>query len=142
MLCGMDLEVGPFDPAVHVKSRDHYEAVRREAQLVAMQPDAPPRRLVDLVDRLRRQFPRSPTDEVAERAFMAGQPTFTVRFSVPEELVPAALEACDEVEALMDELDRWAGAGDLGLLEAPEEVRRYRAELLAQTRAQLRGARR
>jgi hypothetical protein len=127
---------------VHVRSRDHYEAVRREAQLVAMQPDAPPRRLVELVDRLRRQFPRSPTDEMAERAFMAGQPTFTVRFSVPDELVPAALEACDEVEALMDELDRWAGAGDLGLLAAPEDVKRYRAELLAQTRAQLRGARR
>jgi hypothetical protein len=142
MLCGMDLEVGPFDPAVHVKSRDHYEAVRREAQLVAMQPDAPPRRLVELVDRLRRQFPRSPTDEVAERAFMAGQPTFTVRFSVPDELVPAALEACDEVEALMEELDRWAGIGDLGLLAAPEEVKRYRVEFLAQTRAQLRGARR
>jgi hypothetical protein len=142
MLCGMELEVGPFDPAVHVKSRDHYEAVRREAQLVAMQPDAPPRRLVELVDRLRRQFPRSPTDEMAERAFMAGQPTFTVRFSIPDELVPAALEACDEVEALMDELDRWAGAGDLGLLAAPEDVKRYRVELLAQTRAQLRGARR
>jgi hypothetical protein len=142
MLCGMDLEMGPFDPAMHVKSRDHYEAVRREAQLVAMQPDAPPRRLVELVDRLRRQFPRSPTDEVAERAFMAGQPTFTVRFSIPDELVPAALEACDEVEALMDELDRWAGAGDLDLLAAPEDVKRYRAELLAQTRDQLRGARR
>jgi hypothetical protein len=142
MLCGMELEVGPFDPAVHVKSRDHYEAVRREAQLVAIQPDAPPRRLVELVDRLRRQFPRSPTDEVAERAFMAGQPTFTVRFSIPDELVPAALEACDEVEALMEELDRWAGTGDLGLLAAPEEVKRYREEFLAQTRAQLRGARR
>lgn len=142
MLCGMELEVGPFDPAVHIRSRDHYEAIRREAQLAAMQPDAPPRRLTELVERLRTQFPRSPTDEVAEQAFMAGEPTFTVRFSVPDELVPAALDACDQIEALMDELDRWAGAGELGLLEAPDDVKRYRSEYLAQTRAQLRGARR
>jgi hypothetical protein len=142
MLYAMELELGPFDPAVHVKSRDHFEAVRREAQLVALQPDAPPLRLVELVERLRQQFPRSPTDEVAERAFVAGRPTFTVRFSIPDELVPAALDACDDVETLMDELDRWAEAVGFALLEAPEDVRRYRAELLAQTRSQLRGARR
>jgi hypothetical protein len=140
MLCGMELEVGPFDPALHIKSRDHYEAVRREAQLAAMRPDAPPRRLTELVERLRGQFPRSPADEVAEQAYMAGEPTFTVRFTVPDELVPAALDACDEVEALMDELDRSARAGEHGLLEAPEDVRRYRSEYLAQTRAQLGGA--
>jgi len=140
MLCGMELEVGPFDPALHIKSRDHYEAIRREAQLAAMQPDAPPRRLTELVEKLRDQFPRSPVDEVAEQAFMAGEPAFTVRFTVPDELVPAALDACDQVEALMDELDRSARAGELGLLEAPEDVKRYRSEYLAQTRAQLRGA--
>ena len=36
----MELRVGPFDPVAHVRSRDHYEAVRREAQLVALAPDA------------------------------------------------------------------------------------------------------
>jgi hypothetical protein len=138
----MELELGPFDPGLHIRSRDHYEAIRREAQLVAMQPDAPPRRLDELVERLREQFPRSRVDEVAEQAFVAGEPTFTVRVSVPDELVPAALDACDQLEALMDELDRWAGAGELGLLEAPADVKRYRWEYLAQTRAQLRGARR
>jgi hypothetical protein len=73
---------------------------------------------------------------------VAGQPTFTVRVSVPDELVPAALQACDELEALMDELDRWVGAGRLDLLEAFEEVKRYWVELLTQTRAQLLDARR
>jgi hypothetical protein len=140
MLCGMELEVGPFDPALHIRSRDHYEAILREAQLAAMQPDAPPRRLTELAERLRGQFPRSPADEVAEQAFMAGEPTFTVRFTVPDELVPAALDACDEVEALMEDLDRSARSGEHGLLEAPEDVKRYRTEYLAQTRAQLRGA--
>jgi hypothetical protein len=140
MLCGMELEVGPFDPAVHIRSRDHYEAILREAQLAAMRPEAPPRRLGELVERLRAQFPRSPADEVAEQAYMAGEPAFTVRYTVPDELVPAALDACDEVEALMEELDRSARAGEHGLLEAPEDVKRYRSEYLAQTRAQLRGA--
>ena len=132
--------MGPFDPALHIRSRDHYEAVRREAQLVAVQPDAPPLRLAELVERLRRQFPRSPVDEVAERAFVAGQPTFTVRYVVPDELVAAALDACDQAESLMDEVDRWTRDGKFGLLEAPQDVKRYRAEYLAQARAQLRRA--
>jgi hypothetical protein len=142
MLCRMELEMGPFDPALHVRSRDHYEAVRREAQLIALQPDAPLLRLVELIERLRAQFPRSPVDEVAERAFVAGQPTFTVRYAIADELVPAALEACDQAESLIDEVDRWARGGNLDLLEAPEDVRRYRIEYLAQARAQLRRARR
>jgi hypothetical protein len=140
MLCGMELTVGPFDPALHIKCRDHYEAIRREAQLAAMRPEAPPRRLDELVQRLRGQFPHSPADEVAEQAYMAGDPTFTARYSIPDELVPAALDAIDQLEALLEELDRSAGAGERGLLEAPEEVKRYRTEYLAQTRAQLRGA--
>jgi hypothetical protein len=138
----MELEMGPFDPALHIRSRDHYEAIRREAQLVAMQPDAPPLRLAELVERLRQQFPRSPVDEVAERAFVAGQSTFTVRYAIPDELVAAALDACDQAESLMDEVDRWAQNGKFGLLEAPEDVKRYRAEYLAQARAQLRRAHR
>jgi hypothetical protein len=142
MLCRMELEMGPFDPALHVRSRDHYEAVRREAQLVALQPDAPLLRLVELIERLRAQFPRSPVDEVAERAFVDGRATFTVRYAIPDELVPAALEACDQAESLIDEVDRWARSGSLHLLEAPEDVRRYRLEYLAQARAQLRRARR
>jgi hypothetical protein len=140
MLWRMELEVGPFDPALHVRSRDHYEAIRREAQLIALQPDAPPVRLVELIERLRAEFPRSPVDEVAERAFVAGERSFTVRYAIDDELVPAALEACDEAEALIDEVDRWARMGGLDLLEAPEDVRRYRAEYLAQAREQLRRA--
>jgi hypothetical protein len=135
----MELEVGPFDPALHIRSRDHYEAVRREVQLVALQPDTPPTRFEELVERLRRQFPRSPVDEVADRAYLAREPTFVVRYDLPDELVPAALEACDQLEALMDELDRWA-ATEVSLLEPPEDVKRYRKAYLAQARAQLQSA--
>jgi hypothetical protein len=135
----MELEVGPFDPALHIKSRDHYEAVRREAQLLALGPDAPPARFEKLLQRLTSQFPPSPVDEVADRAYLAKEPSFAVRVRLPDELVPAALEACDQLEALLDELDRWAASEAVQLLEAPEEVRRYRQAYLAQARAQLQG---
>jgi hypothetical protein len=136
----MELEVGPFDPALHIRSRDHYEAVRREAQLVALAPEAPPARFTELLERLGRQFPRSPVDEVADQAYLAKESVFTVRVTLPDELVPAALAACDELEALLDELDGWAETEELRLLAAPEDVKRYRNAYLAQARTQLQGA--
>jgi hypothetical protein len=133
----MELEVGPFDPALHIRSRDHYEAVRREAQLLALGPEAAPARLEELVVRLGRQFPRSPADDVADQAYLAKQPTFAVRYALPDELVPAALDAIAEIEALLDDIDRWAGAEGVQLLEAPDDVRRYRKAYLDQVRDQL-----
>jgi hypothetical protein len=140
MVPGMELEVGPFDPALHIRSRDHYEAVRREAQLLSLAPETAPARLEELVDRLGRQFPRSPVDEVADKAYLAEEASFTVRYSLPDELVPAALEACDQIEDLLDEFDRWAASDELQLLETPEDVRRYRKAYLDQVRAQLQAA--
>jgi hypothetical protein len=137
---GMELEVGPFDPALHIRSRDHYEAVRREAQLLSLAPDTAPARLEELVDRLSRQFPRSPVDDVADQAYLAKEPSFTVRYSLPDELVPAALEACDQIDDLLGEFDRWADSDEVRLLEAPEDVRRYRKAYLDQVRAQLQAA--
>jgi hypothetical protein len=136
----MELEVGPFDPALHIRSRDHYEAVRREAQLLALAPEAAPARFEELIDRLSRQFPRSPVDEVADRAYLAKEPSFGVRYTLPDELVPAALEACDELEELLDEFDRWSDAEGVRLLEAPDDIKRYRKVYLDQVRAQLKAA--
>jgi len=136
----MELEVGPFDPSLHIKSRDHYEAVRREAQLLSLAPEAAPARLEDLVQRLSGQFPRSPVDEVADRAYLAKEPSFAVRYALPDELVPAALDACDQLEELLDEFDRWAGAEGVHLLEAPQDIKRYRKAYLDQVRAQLQEA--
>jgi hypothetical protein len=133
----MELEIGPFDPALHIRSRDHYEAVRREAQLLALAPEAAPARFEDLVGQLRRQFPRSPADEVADQAYLANQSSFSVRYILPDELVPAALDACDQLEDLLDEIDRWAQAESVRLLEAPEDVKRYRKAYLDQVRQQL-----
>ena len=129
--------MGPFDPALHIRSRDHYEAVRREAQLLSLAPEAAPARLEDLVDRLSHKFPPSPVDEVADRAYLAKEPSFRVRYALPDELVPAALDACDEIERLLDEFDLWARTEDVRLLEAPEDIKRYRKAYLDQVRAQL-----
>jgi hypothetical protein len=136
----MELEVGPFDPALHIRSRDHYEAVRREAQLLALAPEAAPARLDELIGRLSQLFPRNPVDEVADQAFLAGQPTFSARSTLPDELVPAALDACDQLEDLLDEIDRWAQAESVQLLEAPDDLKRYRKAYLDQVRAQLKAA--
>jgi hypothetical protein len=136
----MELEVGPFDPALHIRSRDHYEAVRREVQLLSLAPEAAPARLEDLVDRLSHKFPPSPVDEVADRAYLAKEPSFRVRYALPDELVPAALDACDEIERLLDEFDLWARTEDVRLLEAPEDIKRYRKAYLDQVKAQLTAA--
>lgn len=132
--------MGPYDPALHIRSRDHYEAVRREVQLLSLSPEAAPARLEELVDRLTRQFPRNPVDDVADRAYLAKQPSFSARYILPDELVPAALKACDELEDLLDAIDRWAETESVQLLEAPEEVRRYRKAYLDQVRVQLKAA--
>jgi hypothetical protein len=133
----MELEVGPFDPALHIRSRDHYEAVRREAQLLSLAPEAAPARLEQLVQQLIQQFPRSPVDDIADQAYLAKEPSFAVRFDLPDELVPAALDACGQLEALLDEIDRWADSDGVQLLESPEDVKRYRKAYLDQMRAQL-----
>jgi hypothetical protein len=135
----MELEVGPYDPALHIRSRDHYEAVRREVQLLSLSPEAAPARLEELIGRLTAQFPRSPVDDVADQAFLSKQPSFSARYSLPDELVPAALKACDELENLLDAIDRWAQTESV-LLEAPEDVRRYRKDYLDQVRLQLQAA--
>lgn len=45
--------------------------------------------------------------------------------------------ACDQLEALIDELDRWAADPEVQLLPAPPEVRAYPKRYLAQARQQL-----
>jgi hypothetical protein len=136
----VELEIGPFDPAVHVRMVDHYEAVRREIRLLQLQPGEPPARLEELAQRLAAQFPRSNVDEIAERAYQAGQPRFVARATMPDDLVEAAIHACDELMVLLDELDDWVHDKQANLLEAPEEVKRYRVAYLTQAREQLQAA--
>ena len=52
----------------------------------------------------------------------------------------AAITACDQLEALADELDRWAADPEVQLLPAPPDVRAYLKRYLAQARQQLQQA--
>jgi hypothetical protein len=133
----MELVVGPFDPALHVRSRDHYEAVRREAQLLELRPEAAPRRLEDLKERLFRQVVDAQVDPVVDRAFLDHEPAFITRLVVPDEQVAGLLAGCDELERLLGELDAWAHNSELAILEPGQEVKAYRATFLAQLRRQL-----
>ena len=133
----MEFRLGPFDPALHVRSRDHYEAVRREAQLLELGTESAPRQLNELLGHLTQQFSPSSVNDEADRAFLAGEPFFTATVTVPDALVPDALGACAERARALDRLDRWAQEAGTNLLEAPEEVKRYRRAYLAQVQAQL-----
>src|SRR5215207_6343184 len=84
---------------------------------------------------------RPALDEIAERAYQAVESVFVVRVSIPE-LVAAAVQACDELAGLLEELDQWVNDKQANLLEAPEDVKRYRAAYLAQACEQLQAARR
>jgi hypothetical protein len=41
------------------------------------------------------QLGRPPIDEAADRAFVAGEPSFTATMTVPDDQVPSILSACD-----------------------------------------------
>jgi hypothetical protein len=136
----MRLQVGPFDPALHVRTRDHYRAICREAALLDLPPESLPRRWEAAVGRFYRSLSLGPVSEAVDRAFVAGEPAFAVEVAVPDEQLPAALAACQELEVLLGDLLAWARESDADVLDLPEEVRGYYAAFVAQARAQLEAA--
>src|SRR5215218_2998289 len=151
LLCGVptvDRKCDPGDVASGRAAQPQYSRgdllCRSEARhrggserSVQIQHDAPSRRLEALGARLEQQFPPSQIEETADRAYFAGEATFTATVELPDELVPAAITACDQLDALLDELDRWAADPEVQLLPAPPEVRAYLKRYLTQARAQL-----
>lgn len=133
----MELRLGPFDPTLHVRSRDHYEAVRREAQLVELGGRQAFTDLDDLLARMAGQLGTLPVDDAVDRAFLAGEPTFTAVLTVPDDHAPSILSACDLLERLLQELDRWVRETAGNLLDAPDDVKRYRRACIDQIREQL-----
>jgi hypothetical protein len=134
------LQVGPFDPALHIRSRDHHRAICREAALLDLPPGSPPRRWEAAVGRFYRQLGLGPVTEAVDKAYVAGEPAFAVEVTVPEGQLPAALEACTELEGLLGDVGRWAQEADADVLTLPEDVRAYYAAFLAQARGQLAAA--
>jgi hypothetical protein len=136
----MRLTVGPFDTALHVRSRDHYLAICREAALLELPPDSTPRRWEAAVGRLYARLGLAPVTDVVDRAFQAGEPRFAADVTVPDGQVPAALETCLELDRLLHELSRWARQSDADVLSLPEDVHAYYTTFVAQVRAQLEAA--
>jgi hypothetical protein len=136
----MRLTVGPFDTALHVRSRDHHRAICREAALLELPPDSPPRRWEAAVGRFYARLALAPVTDVVDRAFQAGEPQFAADVTVPDEQMPAALETCLELDRLLDELSRWARQSDVDVLSLPEDVHAYYASFVAQARSQLEAA--
>jgi hypothetical protein len=136
----MNLQVGPFDPVLHVRSRDHHRAICREAALLDLPPDSMPRRWEAAVGRFYRSLNLGPVSEAVDRAFVAGEPAFAVEVTVPDEQLPAALAACQELEALLGDVLRWAQESDADVLNLSEEVRGHYAAFIGQARAQLEAA--
>jgi hypothetical protein len=136
----MRLAVGPFDTALHVRSRDHHRAICREAALLELPADSTPRRWEAAVDRFYARLALAPVTEAVDRAFQAGEPRFAADVTVADEQVPAALAACLELDGLLDELSRWARQSDADVLTLPEDVHAHFLAFVAQARAQLQAA--
>ena len=136
----MNLRVGPFDPVLHIRSRDHHRAICREAALLDLPPDSLPRRWEAAVGRFYVCLHLEPVTEAVDRAFQVGEPAFTADVAVPDEQVPQALAACDELDRLLGDLRRWAQESDADVLSFPDDVRAYYAAFIVQARAQLQAA--
>jgi len=133
----MRLRVGPFDPALHIRSRDHHRAICREAALLDLPPDSLPRRWEAAVGRFYARLHLGPVTEAVDRAFEAGEPAFATDVTVPDEQVPAALAAVEELDRLVGDLRRWAQESDADVLSFPDGVQAYYTGFIAQARTQL-----
>jgi hypothetical protein len=133
----MRLRVGPFDTALHIRSRDHHRAICREAALLELPPDSPPRRWESAVGRFYTRLALGPVTEAVDCAYQAGEPKFATAVTVPDEQVPDALESCLELERLLGDVGRWARESDADVLTLPEDVHAYYTTFVAQARAQL-----
>jgi hypothetical protein len=136
----MRLRLGPFDTALHVRSRDHHRAICREAALLELPPDSTPRRWEAAVGRFYARLALAPVTDAVDRAFQAGEPEFAADVTVPDEQAPAALETCLELDRLLCDLPRWARQSDADVLSFPEDVHAYYAAFVAQARSQLEAA--
>jgi hypothetical protein len=137
----MEVRLGPFDPALHVRSRDHYEAVRREVRLRELGNDGVASGLEVLLAEVSRSMGAAlPVNDAVDRAFVAGARTFTATVTIPDDRVPFLLDAFDDLERLLDELDHYVGHGSGELIPAPEDVKRYRRDYIAQIRSQIQSA--
>lgn len=131
-----------FPLPLHARAQEHHEELMREFQLLALDPEAAqsvPRRLVDLIDDLMRNYsgftdtPNATRDEALER----GEATVDLTYLVPHEVAGAAAR----LDAMLDEADAFCRDGDrLLTLAAPADATALRHWQLSEFTNQIAGA--
>ncbi len=123
---------------VHRRAADHSATMRREMALIAASTDwsATPARLLALAHELDDRYAGfgSESDAVMQDALTRGETTVDLRYDVPIDVV----DACVELNAILDEVDEYSRAGDLVTLVSPPDVLAYRRWFLDQFITQLR----
>lgn len=129
----------PLD--VHRRASEHGETLRRELAFVeyAEDPEAAPVRLHLLGESLAERYGgfTAAQDARLAEALEAGEATVDLEYRLPVEVAAA----CDELEALFEELDEFCREGDLLTLVSPAEAVAYRRWFLGEVRDQLREGR-
>jgi anti-anti-sigma factor len=129
----------PLD--VHRRASEHGETLRRELAFVehAADPAAAPVRLQLLGQSLAERYGAltAAQDERLAAALEAGEASVDLDYQLPVEVA----DACDELEALFEELDQFCREGDLLTLVTPAEAVAYRRWFLDEVRDQLREGR-
>jgi hypothetical protein len=131
------VELHGLPVALQARAAEHAEELQREFVLIAegLQHSegrsALPRRLLDLVEVLRREFGgfTAEQEEVFDAAVRAGVPTIDLRFRVP----PTAAQAAVAIGDMLDEADEYCREGrHLLTLATPPELVAYRRWYLQQ----------
>ena len=138
------VEMRRIPVALQARATEHAEELQREFVLIAEglqhteSSSALPRRLLDLVDVLRREFGgfTAEQEDAFDEALRTGVRTVDLTFRVP----PAAAEAAIALGQMLDEADEYCREGrHLLTLATPPELVAYRRWYLEQFVDQLAG---
>jgi hypothetical protein len=133
----VDVELRRVPVALQARAAEHAEELQREFVLISeglQHPEgapALPRRLLDLVERLQREFGgfTAEQEDAFDAALRAGSPTIDLKFRVP----PGAAEAAVVLGHMLDEADEYCREGrHLLTLATPPDLVAYRRWYLQQ----------
>lgn len=122
---------------VHRRAAEHNDGVVREFQLVSLDPDTAPARLIALSAELDRysQFTAGPGAEL-EQALSDGRQSVDLCYEVPA----SARQAAVRLGEVLDDVDAYCEDGGMLSLAAPAEIRQYRRWFIGQFVDQIDGA--
>lgn len=133
-----------FPVRVHQIASEHTDELMREFALLALRPPderpshSVPKRLLELVDVLGRQYGGmgQDTDATRDAAAARGDETVDLSYVVPRSLAPAMCQLHD----LLEEADEFCASEQLLTLAATPVERRFRRWFIEQFAAQTAGA--